>query len=120
LAHPFNAQMFQYVNNAYSDSNGASPGAADTSAAAGGGGGGEWGQQQQTQQTAAAGQESPAEAPTPAGSEGSPQLEEQFLSSMDYFFVNLPISGLCGGSLESCPCGDSCNCPGCLVHNVPL
>ncbi|KAK3303316.1 uncharacterized protein B0T15DRAFT_539830 [Chaetomium strumarium] len=127
IAHPFNAQMFQYVNNAYSGSNGSSPGAADISGGGGGGaGGGEgegWGQQQQTQQTqqtVTGGQESPAEAPTPAGSEGSPHLEEQFLSSMDYFFVNLPISGLCGGSLESCPCGDSCNCPGCLVHNVPL
>ncbi|KAK4242759.1 hypothetical protein C8A03DRAFT_11074 [Achaetomium macrosporum] len=120
LAHPFNAQMFQYVNNAYSGSNGSSPGAADTSGGGGGGGGGggEWGQQQM--QTVAAGHESPVEAPTPAASEGSPPLEEQFLSTMDYFFVNLPISGLCGGSLESCPCGDSCNCPGCLVHNVPL
>jgi hypothetical protein len=100
--------MFQYVNNAYNGSNGSSPGAAD---APGGGG--------QTQ-TLAAGQDSPAEAPTPAGSEGSPPREEQSLSTMDYFFVNLPMSGLCGGSLESCPCGDDCDCPGCLVHNIPL
>lgn len=110
LAHPFNAQMFQYVNNAYNGSNGSngsSPGGTD----AGGVG---------VAQTAAAGQESPAEAPTPAASEGSPPREEQSLSTLDYFFVNLPISGLCGGNLESCPCGDSCDCPGCLVHNVPL
>ncbi len=106
LAHPFNAQMFQYVNNAYSGSNGSSPTGAD----AGGGG---------MPRAVGAGQESPAEAPTPAASEGSPAREEQSLSTMDYFFVNLPISGLCGGDGESCPCGDSCDCPGCLVHNVP-
>jgi hypothetical protein len=108
LAHPFNDQMFQYVNNAYNGSNGSSPRDAD---APGGGG---------HAQTRATGRESPAEAPTPTGSEGSPPREEQSLSTMDYFFVNLPISGLCGGSLESCPCGESCDCPGCLVHNIPL
>jgi hypothetical protein len=108
LAHPFNPQMFQYVNNAYNGSNGSSPGGADQPAGG------------QTRGTVTAGQESPTEAPTPAASEGSPGREEQSLSTMDYFFVNLPISGLCGGHLESCPCGDSCDCPGCLVHNIPL
>lgn len=107
LAHPFNAQMFQYVNNAYTGSNGSSPSGAD----AGIGG---------MSQTIGAGQDSPAEAATPAASEGSPPREEQSLSTLDYFFVNLPISGLCGGNSESCPCGDSCDCPGCLVHNIPL
>jgi len=106
LAHPFNAQMFQYVNNAYNGSNGSSPRGADANGGAA--------------KPVAAGQESPAEAPTPAASEGSPPREEQSLSTLDYFFVNLPISGLCGGNLESCPCGDSCDCPGCLVHNIPL
>lgn len=108
LAHPFNPQMFQYVNNAYNGSNGSSPGGADQPAGG------------QTRGAVTAGQESPTEAPTPAASEGSPAREEQSLSTMDYFFVNLPISGLCGGHLESCPCGDSCDCPGCLVHNIPL
>jgi hypothetical protein len=111
LAHPFNAQMFQYVNNAYNGSNGSSPGGADGAAAGGG----------HTKTAAAgAGQDSPAEALTPAVSEGSPSREEQSLSTLDYFFVDLPISGLCGGHLESCPCGDTCDCPGCLVHNIPL
>ncbi|SPQ26869.1 7b40ac5f-ad0e-4454-9d42-83a34c11d28c [Thermothielavioides terrestris] len=89
LAHPFNAQMFQYVNNAYSDSNGSSPRSVDANGA---------GQQQAPSAAGAAGgQDSPVEAPTPAASEGSPRGEEQSLSTMDYFFVNLPISGLCGG-----------------------
>jgi hypothetical protein len=108
LAHPFNDQMYQYVNNAYNGSNGSSsPGEAERGA------GGQ-------AQAVGAGQDSPAEAPTPAASEDSPPREEQSLSSMDYFFVDLPISGLCGGHMESCPCGDSCDCPGCLVHNIPL
>ncbi|KAK4119536.1 hypothetical protein N657DRAFT_253786 [Parathielavia appendiculata] len=117
LAHPFNAQMFQYVNNAYSGSNGSSPGGAGADATPGAGGGGG-----HTQTTLAAGEDlAGSEAPTPAASnEGSPKGEEQSLSTMDYFFVNLPISGLCGGELESCPCGDSCDCPGCLVHHIPL
>ncbi|KAL2126863.1 hypothetical protein VTI74DRAFT_11703 [Chaetomium olivicolor] len=115
LAHPFNAQMFQYVNNAYSGSSNVSSPA---------NGEGQQQQQQQQKQThsvgAANGHETPQEAPTPAASEGSPPREEQSLSTLDYFFVNLPISGLCGGNMETCPCGDSCDCPGCLVHNVPL
>lgn len=111
LAHPFNAQMFQYVNNAYNGSNGSSPRGADGATTAGG--------QAQTA-TAGPGQESPTEGATPAASEGSPSREEQSLSSLDYFFVNLPISGLCGGQMETCPCGDTCDCPGCLVHNIPL
>ncbi|KAG7286623.1 hypothetical protein NEMBOFW57_008934 [Staphylotrichum longicolle] len=65
--------MFQYVNNAYNGSNGSSPSGTDV------GGTG-------VAQTAAAGQESPAEAPTPAASEGSPPREEQSLSTLDYFF----------------------------------
>ncbi|KAK4145252.1 uncharacterized protein C8A04DRAFT_27013 [Dichotomopilus funicola] len=108
LAHPFNAQMFQYVNNAYNGSTGNSPTGAEHAKGAPQG------------PTVATGQDSPAEAPTPATSEGSPGREEQSLSTMDYFFVNLPISGLCEGQLESCPCGDSCDCPGCLVHSIPL
>ena len=115
LAHPFNARMFQYVNDAYSDSNGGSP------AAAGMGSGGA----APDAATAPAGglAQTPAPAPgqaSPQLSEGSPPREEQSLSTMDYFFVNLPISGLCGGSMETCPCGDGCECPGCMVHNVPL
>lgn len=113
LAHPFNSQMFQYVNNAYSGSGVSSPraGTAGLSAVEASGG---------QAQTTAAGQDHAPETTAKTPSEGSPTLEEQSLPPMDYFFVNMPISGICGGSYESCPCGDSCECPGCLVHNVPL
>ena len=130
LAHPFNSQMYQYVNNAYAGSNGSSPrtGGSDyptttlasQSQVAATTTGQDYQQQQQQQQHQQ--QHSPLlpeAALTPASSEGagaSPR-EEQSLSTMDYFFVNIPISGLmCGGSVESCPCGDSCECAGCLVH----
>lgn len=110
LAHPFNDQMLQYVNHAYSESNGSSPGVAEAA--------GTTGEQQASSSSsaaAAAGQDSPPpDARTP--SDGSP---EQSLSTLDYFFVNLPIPGLCGGHLGSCPCGESCDCPGCVVHGVP-
>ncbi|KAL2149374.1 hypothetical protein VTH82DRAFT_8722 [Thermothelomyces myriococcoides] len=106
LAHPFNAQMFQYVNNAYSGSNGSSPREPTTGG--------------QAQGMTANGQDSPAEAATPAASEGSPPREEQSLPPMDYYFINLPLSGLCEGQLASCPCGDSCECQGCLVHKNTL
>lgn len=131
LAHPFNAQMFQYVNNAYSGGNNGS----NVGSPVNGDGSQPPPQQpqqqqhlpqhqQQTQPAANghthphSGQDTPQEAPTPAASEGSPR-EEQALSTLDYFFVDLPISGLCGGSMETCPCGERCDCPGCLVHNVP-
>ncbi|KAJ4293912.1 hypothetical protein N0V88_005426 [Collariella sp. IMI 366227] len=116
LAHPFNAQMFQYVNNAYSD--GGNNGSNVGSPVNGDGSQPPPQQPQQQQhlshhqqqmQTPAnghahphSGQDTPQEAPTPAASEGSPR-EEQALSTLDYFFVDLPISGLCGGSMETCP-----------------
>ncbi|EGS19785.1 putative copper-activated transcription factor [Thermochaetoides thermophila DSM 1495] len=130
LAHPFNSQMYQYVNNAYAGSNGSSPrtGGPDypttTSASQSQIAVTTTGQDYQQPQQPPQHQQQhspllPEAALTPASSEGagaSPR-EEQSLSTMDYFFVNIPISGLmCGGSVESCPCGDSCECAGCLVH----
>ncbi|KAK0640967.1 hypothetical protein B0T16DRAFT_205209 [Cercophora newfieldiana] len=113
LAHPFNDQMFQYVNNAYTESNGSRSGS--RSSCCGGGDAGA-----ETTPTQAPGPESPPEAHTP--SEGSAGGEEQSLPMGDYFFVNLPLrmDGSCGGNILSCPCGDDCECIGCLVHNIPL
>jgi len=113
LAHPFNDQMFQYVNNAYTESNGSRSGS--RSSCCGGGGG-----DTETTPTQVPAPESPPEAHTP--SDGSAVGEEQSLSTMDYFFVNLPLrmDGSCGGNIHSCPCGDDCECIGCLVHNAPL
>ncbi|KAK4454106.1 hypothetical protein QBC34DRAFT_177496 [Podospora aff. communis PSN243] len=110
LAHPFNDQMFQYVNNAYTESNG-SRGASRGSCCGGGDAGAE------TTPTQAPGPESPPEAHTPSDGSG----EEQSLPMDQYFFVDLPIgmNGLCGGDIQLCPCGDDCQCLGCTVHNVP-
>jgi hypothetical protein len=44
-------------------------------------------------------------------------VEEQTLSASDYFFVNYPFSSEgCGGNTNSCPCGDDCECVGCIIH----
>ncbi|KAK5652795.1 hypothetical protein OQA88_9651 [Cercophora sp. LCS_1] len=121
LAHPFNDQMFQYVNNAYTEStangngnNISRSGSGSTSSCCGNGdrGAGQG-------RTPVAAPESPPEAQTP--SEGSLN-EEQSLSTVDYFFVNIPLrmDGSCGGNINSCPCGDDCECIGCLVHNAPV
>ncbi|GAB1315936.1 hypothetical protein MFIFM68171_06146 [Madurella fahalii] len=123
LAHPFNAQMYQYVNDAYRarTNNGSVSGSSSNSPIAGpipetrpadlNGGA------RQTP-TPAAGPDSPLDAQTP--SDGTSGREEEALSTTDYCFVDLPMWGICGGDLVSCPCGDSCECVGCLVHNNPL
>jgi len=113
LAHPFNDQMFQYVNNAYTESNGSRSGSRGNCC-----GGGDLGVDAVQAQGPAP--ESPPEAHTP--SDGSGIGEEQSLPTVDYFFVNIPMrmDGSCGGNIQSCPCGDDCECIGCLVHNTPL
>ena len=66
---------------------------------------------------------SPPQAPTPSDSVCS---DEQALSTSDYFFVNLPLfpsgadadGSACGGNQALCPCGDDCQCDGCIVHNA--
>ena len=121
LAHPFNDQMFQYVNHAYMESPTGSNG--HTTIA-------DLGPQTQANAGAGAGTgagtrsivppESPPEAHTPSDASGF--SDEQSLSTVDYFFVNLPMrmDGTCGGDLQACPCGDDCQCIGCLVHNIPV
>jgi len=47
----------------------------------------------------------------------SSTAEEQTLPASDYIFVNYPFpSEGCGGDSNSCPCGDECECVGCMVH----
>ncbi|KAK4199744.1 hypothetical protein QBC40DRAFT_79340 [Triangularia verruculosa] len=138
LAHPFNTQMLQYVQNAYSpmsshDNNGSADASANASPSANPLGlvspveipnGPELPpsqRQSQSQVPRANGNESntPPTALTPSN-EGSPAVDEEQLAGMDFFFVNLPISAVCGGNLDMCPCDDSCECIGCLVHNTPF
>ncbi|KAK0628992.1 hypothetical protein B0T17DRAFT_588954 [Bombardia bombarda] len=95
LAHPFNEQMFQYVSNAYIENGDSSNGGHSN--------------------------DSPPEAHTP--SDTSQMSDEQSLSTLDYFFVNLPIrmdGGGCAGNINSCLCGSDCQCIGCLVHDAPV
>lgn len=102
LAHPFNDQTLQYVNNAY---NGTS--------ANGGVGSGSSGTPTRNGNTA------PASPDSQAASDGSAANNEQSLSTADYFFVNIPLrmDGGCLGSMDFCPCGDDCDCIGCSLHN---
>ncbi|KAM7197387.1 hypothetical protein V8F33_005608 [Rhypophila sp. PSN 637] len=128
LAHPFNDQMFQYVNNAYMESPTGTNGHATLSdlasqtpgnnANAGSGAGTGNGNGNGTATVVPPG--SPPDAQTPSDASGF--SDEQSLSTVDYFFVNLPLrmDGTCGGDLQACPCGDDCQCIGCLVHNNPV
>ncbi|KAK3316334.1 hypothetical protein B0H66DRAFT_291817 [Apodospora peruviana] len=117
LAHPFNDQMFQYVNNAYMDSPTNTNGSNGGHAVAGA-------DLSQTTTNGVPPPESPPDqAQTPSDASGFSSDEQQLsLSTVDYFFVNLPLrdDGTCGGDLHACPCGDDCQCIGCLVHNAPL
>ncbi|VUC20025.1 unnamed protein product [Clonostachys rosea] len=45
--------------------------------------------------------------------------DEQTLSANDFFFVTYPFGDSCGGESASCPCGDDCQCIGCVIHNNP-
>lgn len=46
--------------------------------------------------------------------------EEQTLSASDFFFVSYPFADGCEGDMGSCPCGDDCQCIGCVIHgNAP-
>ncbi|KAF4338296.1 copper-sensing transcription factor [Fusarium beomiforme] len=42
--------------------------------------------------------------------------EEQALSANDFFFVSYPFGESCAGEEASCPCGDDCQCLGCVIH----
>jgi hypothetical protein len=45
--------------------------------------------------------------------------DEQTLSASDFFFVTYPFGDSCAGETASCPCGDDCQCIGCVIHNNP-
>lgn len=50
-------------------------------------------------------------------SDGASALgEEQVFSPNDFFFVSYPFGGTCAGDTVSCPCGDDCQCIGCVIH----
>jgi hypothetical protein len=57
---------------------------------------------------------SPPVVETPSNSS---VVEEQTLPALDYFFINYAFpSDSCGGNTNSCPCGDNCECIGCMFH----
>ena len=69
--------------------------------------------------------EATAPTPAPTGASPTPQTpsdtasgtsEEQTLSASDFFFVTYPFGDSCMGDTASCPCGDDCQCLGCVVH----
>lgn len=112
LAHPFNDRMFQYVSDAYTERE-QSPKRQKSSCCGGGS------DAENTTPTQAPAPESPPEAHTP--SDGSGLAEEPVLHHDNYFFVDIPVrrDHSCMGNLQLCPCGDDCECIGCLVHNAP-
>lgn len=145
LAHPFNPQTLQYVGGAwdydidipYSNGNNAANhnnnkakrDNNDTSAngvnmpVAHTHGHGTNGQTPGPQRGASNEAASP-QAQTPSDASGF--TEE--LSASDFMFVNLPLFGdgvnldtdgnACAGSMAFCPCGEDCQCVGCVIHNA--
>lgn len=71
------------------------------------------GQQQQSQQQLPP--DSPVEAQTPSDASGTPSSEEQNLPTGDFVWANIPLPNCVGESL-SCLCGDDCACFECLIH----
>ncbi|PHH62518.1 hypothetical protein CDD81_7091 [Ophiocordyceps australis] len=68
--------------------------------------------------THADGTVSPPAPQTP--SDGTSAInEEQTLSANDFFFVSYPFGETCAGETASCPCGDDCQCIGCVIHHNP-
>ncbi|EGO54090.1 hypothetical protein NEUTE1DRAFT_87140 [Neurospora tetrasperma FGSC 2508] len=134
VAHPYNSQTIQYVQDAY-NFNIASPigssagnshhSSLDFAATVGVQQqqqqqyqirspirGSRTGQQQQSQQQLPP--DSPVEAQTPSDASGTPS-EEQYLSTADFLWATIPLPNCAGESL-SCPCGDDCACIGCVIH----
>lgn len=148
LAHPFNPQTQQYVSAAWdydievpygnnrSDNNNNNAAASTNGNSApiirangrendgnGMNGGGTNGHAANgAQQSANHEAGSPTQAQTPSDASG---FNEE-LSASDFMFVNLPLyqnavgmdGDSCGGSLAFCPCGDDCECVGCVIHNA--
>ena len=117
LAHPFNQEMFNYVNNAYSDAD-VSPIDGPAKNHGGANGNGAEGPNGRSS-SGGPGTEpaSPPQAQTPSDASGF--SEEQALSTSDFFFVSIPYDpSACNGSEVFCPCGDDCGCDGCVVHKT--
>ena len=66
----------------------------------------------------AEGTRSPTAPETPSEA-ASGMSEEQALSASDFFFVSYPFGDSCAGEMSSCPCGEDCQCLGCVIHNGP-
>ncbi|KAH6894249.1 hypothetical protein B0T10DRAFT_456492 [Thelonectria olida] len=64
------------------------------------------------------GNASPPAPQTPSDA-ASGVSEEQALSASDFFFVTYPFGDSCAGDTASCPCGDDCQCIGCVIHSNP-
>lgn len=58
-------------------------------------------------------------APQTPSEAASGMSEEQTLSANDFFFVSYPFGDSCAGDTASCPCGDDCQCIGCVIHGNP-
>jgi hypothetical protein len=58
-------------------------------------------------------------APQTPSEGGSASAEDQTLSESDFFFVSYPFGDSCAGETASCPCGDDCQCIGCVIHGNP-
>lgn len=132
VAHPYNSQTIQYVQDAYNFSI-ASPisspgghshrGSLDFAATAGA----HQQQQQQYQfgsptlgprngQQQQLPPDSPVEAQTPSDASGTPNPnDDQSLSTADFLWATIPLPA-CAGESFSCPCGDDCACVGCIIH----
>ncbi|KJZ73223.1 hypothetical protein HIM_07420 [Hirsutella minnesotensis 3608] len=136
-AHPYNEATQNYVRSAYNTmmedgskarghTNGTASHANGTASHANGSADGihdpstRHGSNEATTPVAAAaeGAVSPPAPQTP--SDGTSGLsEEQTLSANDFFFVSYPFGDSCAGDTASCPCGDDCQCIGCVIHNNP-
>lgn len=55
-------------------------------------------------------------APQTPSEAASGMSDEQILSANDFFFVSYPFGDSCAGDTASCPCGDECQCIGCVIH----
>jgi hypothetical protein len=66
----------------------------------------------------AEGKLSPGVPPSPSDAT-SGNGDEQVLSANDFFFVSYEFEGECAGETASCPCGDDCQCIGCVIHSIP-
>lgn len=122
-AHPYNEATQNYVRSAWStvmedgwaESNGAANQANDNH--------GQPASRTPNEATAPAKRHSESTGSPPAPqtpSDGTAGVgEEQTLSANDFFFVSYPFDESCAGDTASCPCGDDCQCIGCVIHNNP-